>query len=337
MPAETAPAPTTPPPPRSALHIARAVAGDIKIAHSVFALPFALLAVFLSRSETESPATLGAKAAIVVACMFFARTWAMLVNRFADRRIDARNPRTARRALPSGRLAPGQAAQAMLVCAAAFLLLAGLFGLLFANWWPAILALPVLVWIAFYSFTKRFTALCHLFLGGALAASPLCAAIAVRPHALADTPALWWLAAMVLCWVAGFGRDLRPPRPRLRSPLRSLEHPRRPRPPRCRHGEPSPPRACRRLADPRLACRATLRGPLRSRDRPHDHPPHHRACRPHPPRPRRPRPRLLHPQRGRELPPRPPRDRRPAPLAHPPTPSLRLSVSSSLRLSFNHS
>jgi 4-hydroxybenzoate polyprenyltransferase len=76
--------------------------------------------------------------------------------------------------------------------------------LLFDNRWPIMLSLPVLAWIALYSFTKRFTALCHLFLGGALAISPLAAAIAVRPEALADTPALHWLAAMVLVWVAGF-------------------------------------------------------------------------------------------------------------------------------------
>ena len=62
----------------------------------------------------------------------------------------------------------------------------------------------MLAWIAAYSFTKRFTALCHVFLGGALAASPLAAAIAVDPATLASVPALWWIAGMVLCWVAGF-------------------------------------------------------------------------------------------------------------------------------------
>jgi 4-hydroxybenzoate polyprenyltransferase len=66
------------------------------------------------------------------------------------------------------------------------------------------LALPVLLWIAFYSFTKRFTALCHVFLGGALAASPLAAAIAMDPTSLTAMPALWWLAGMVVLWVGGF-------------------------------------------------------------------------------------------------------------------------------------
>ena len=199
-------APRTPhaPPARSIPEIARAVAGDIKIAHSVFALPFALLAVFLTRPEGEPPARLAGKLTLVIACMVSARTWAMLVNRLADRQIDAANPRTARRALPGGRLTTRQGLTAAALSAAAFIACAALFGAFFDNWWPAMLAAPVLAWIAFYSFTKRFTALCHLFLGGALAASPICAAIAINPESLAHTPALWWLAAMVLCWVAGF-------------------------------------------------------------------------------------------------------------------------------------
>jgi 4-hydroxybenzoate polyprenyltransferase len=189
---------------RGLLGVARAIAADIKIAHSVFALPFALLAVFLARPPAEPAPTLALKLLLVVICMFTARTWAMLVNRLADRRIDAANPRTARRALPSGRLGAGQSLAAALAAGAAFVGAAAMFGVLFANWWPAALAVPTLLWIAFYSFTKRFTALCHVFLGGALAASPICAAVAVDPAALGDTPALWWIAAMVLCWVAGF-------------------------------------------------------------------------------------------------------------------------------------
>ena len=88
--------------------------------------------------------------------------------------------------------------------AALFTACASLFWVLFDNPLPTILALPVLAWIAAYSYTKRFTVLCHVFLGGALAASPLAAALAVNPGALAHTPALWLIAAMVLAWVAGF-------------------------------------------------------------------------------------------------------------------------------------
>ncbi|MFG0273677.1 MAG: 4-hydroxybenzoate octaprenyltransferase [Phycisphaerales bacterium] len=186
---------------------------DIKIAHSVFALPFAILAAFLATpalgaagpaDRTDLWKRFALQLALVVACMVAARTWAMLVNRIADHRLDAANPRTARRAVASGALRQRDAlgfaiasALAFFGCCAGFLALDG-------NAWPLMLALPTLVWIAFYSFTKRFTALCHLFLGGALAASPLAAAIAVRPESLADTPALWAIAAMVVLWVAGF-------------------------------------------------------------------------------------------------------------------------------------
>jgi 4-hydroxybenzoate polyprenyltransferase len=136
--------------------------------------------------------------------MVLARTWAMLVNRLADADFDAANPRTARRAVASGRLPRRSAALIAVLCAAAFTAAAAAFWLFFANFWPLALALPVLAWLALYSFAKRFTALCHLLLGTALAISPLAAALAIRPAALTDTPALYWLAAMVTTWVAGF-------------------------------------------------------------------------------------------------------------------------------------
>lgn len=188
----------------------RLALADIKLAHSVFALPFALVGVFLAAPAFEQAAggrvtrTLLLQLALVVVCMVFARTWAMLVNRIADRRFDAANPRTARRPLASGAL-PGRDAYALAGAAAlAFIAACAGFYAINANPWPLALSAPALAWIAFYSFTKRFTALSHVFLGGALAASPLAAAIAINPGALADTPALWWIALMVMLWVAGF-------------------------------------------------------------------------------------------------------------------------------------
>lgn len=183
---------------------------DIKIAHSVFALPFAVLGAFLA-----TPAVGGGDAgggwsrfagqlALVVVCMVAARTWAMLVNRIVDRRFDAENPRTAARAVASGRLAVRDAVIVAAASAVIFVGCCALFWLLFGNRWPLLLSVPTLWWIAFYSFTKRFTWLSHVFLGGALAASPLAAAIAVHPPALEDAPAIWLLSAMVLVWVAGF-------------------------------------------------------------------------------------------------------------------------------------
>lgn len=187
----------------------RLAAADIKLAHSVFALPFAMLAAFLARpSDPAKPGgtwmSFAAQLALIIVCMVFARTWAMLINRLADRDIDAANPRTSRRVIASGRLSVRDARLITLGCALAFCAACSVFLFAFANPWPLILSVPVLLWIAFYSFTKRFTFLCHVFLGGALAASPLAAAIAIDPSALARTPALWFLAGMVVCWVAGF-------------------------------------------------------------------------------------------------------------------------------------
>jgi 4-hydroxybenzoate polyprenyltransferase len=191
-------------PTASVLGKARLVGADIKLAHSVFAMPFAILGATLARPAGErAGATLG-KVALIVVCMVLARSWAMLVNRLADRRFDVANPRTARRALASGRLEGRDAAGFAFGCAALFVAAASGFWVAFGNFWPLALSVPVLAWVAFYSFTKRFTALCHVFLGGALAASPLAAALAMNPGALAAMPALWWLAGMVVLWVGGF-------------------------------------------------------------------------------------------------------------------------------------
>jgi 4-hydroxybenzoate polyprenyltransferase len=188
--------------------------GDIKLAHSVFAMPFAVLGTFLAAPRTiESPhqiqwALMAKALPLVIACMIFARNWAMLINRVLDADIDADNPRTAKRAFASGRLARRDGYLMLAINAIAFMGCCALFGLLMENWWPMILGVPVLVWIGFYSLTKRFTWLCHVFLGGALAVSPIAAAIAINPDTLtllfSDSIALVWISCMVLCWVAGF-------------------------------------------------------------------------------------------------------------------------------------
>jgi 4-hydroxybenzoate polyprenyltransferase len=193
-----------PAPARSAAWI---IAADIKLAHSVFALPFALLAAFMAAApQGGSPPwrRFAGQLALVVAAMVLARTVAMLANRLLDRHIDAANPRTAGRALPSGRLTPAAALAALLGGAALFMLACAGFGLLWGNWWPAVLGAPVLAWLAAYGLLKRFTALCHAYLGASLAISPPAAALAVDPAALAAQPAILLLAGMVLAWVAGF-------------------------------------------------------------------------------------------------------------------------------------
>jgi 4-hydroxybenzoate polyprenyltransferase len=184
----------------------RVVAADIKIAHSVFALPFAVLGAFMAASWPGGAIewrSFAGRLALVVAAMVLARTAAMLSNRLLDRRIDALNPRTAGRAIPGGRLPPRTAAVLLGGAAVGFLAVCCAFGALNGNWWPAALGVPVLGWICAYPLCKRFTSLSHLYLGSALAISPLAAALAVQPQALAQ-PSLWMLAAMVLCWVGGF-------------------------------------------------------------------------------------------------------------------------------------
>lgn len=187
----------------------RLAALDIKLAHSVFALPFAILGAFLASPALRAGAPASAwrsfagQGALVVACMVCARTWAMLVNRLADREFDSRNARTSRRVIASGALPLARSRAITLGAALAFIASCAGF-LAFDNAWPLYLCVPVLAWVALYSFTKRFTALCHVFLGGALGISPLAAAIAVNPGALRDTPALFWIAGFVVMWVAGF-------------------------------------------------------------------------------------------------------------------------------------
>lgn len=178
-------------------------AADIKLSHSVFALPFAILGAVLARPYEEPWLRSGAKLGLVVVCMVLARTWAMLVNRIADARIDIENPRTARRAVASGRLPAGQAKVFAFTCAAMFVAACAGFWFFFANPWPVALSLPVLGWLAVYSYAKRFTAACHLLLGTALAISPIAACLAVNP-AYATNKAVLFIACFVALWVAGF-------------------------------------------------------------------------------------------------------------------------------------
>lgn len=194
-------------PPPGVVQSVRVMAADIKLAHSVFALPFALLGAFMAARPVGTAVDwgrLGGQLGLIVLAMVFARTCAMLANRILDRHIDARNPRTVDRALPTGRLPLAHAMAALLASAALFYLLCLTFGWAYGNWWPAWLGLPVLLWICAYGYFKRLTAMCHLYLGSALAISPVAAALAVNPEAVTSQPALWLLAGMVVCWVAGF-------------------------------------------------------------------------------------------------------------------------------------
>jgi 4-hydroxybenzoate polyprenyltransferase len=173
-------------------------AGDIKIAHTVFALPFALLSTFLA-SSPHFPA-LG-KLGLILLCMVSARTVAMAANRLLDADIDSANPRTAGRAIPSGRLSRGYVMTFLAVCAVLFIAASALFYFIYRNPWPALLSLPVLGFVCAYPLMKRWTRLCHYYLGAALALAPVCAWIAMRGD-LRWPPLI--MAGAVLTWTAGF-------------------------------------------------------------------------------------------------------------------------------------
>lgn len=171
----------------------------VKFSHSVFALPFALLAMFLA-ARPELPSW--TQFALIVLCMVAARSAAMTFNRIADAAIDAHNPRTAMRQIPSGRISLRSAWLFLLAAVAAFVVGCAGFWWLFANAWPLILCLPVVAFLFFYSYTKRFTRWSHVFLGSGIAIAPVAAWIAIRPATL-GAPA-WLLMLTVTLWIGGF-------------------------------------------------------------------------------------------------------------------------------------
>jgi 4-hydroxybenzoate polyprenyltransferase len=164
----------------------------IKFSHTLFALPFALLAAILAARGLPPWPTL----VKILLAMVGARSAAMSHNRLADHAIDAANPRTASRALPSGRLSVGFVRIFLAASVVLFLLAAASLNRLTLALSPAALALLLL-----YSYTKRFTWLSHLVLGLCLALAPVGAWIAVS-GSFAWTPIL--LGFAVLFWTAGF-------------------------------------------------------------------------------------------------------------------------------------
>lgn len=168
----------------------------VKLPHTVFALPFALVGATLA--SFEHGVTLPALGWIVLA-FTAARFAAMGFNRIVDRQIDARNPRTARRELPSGLLGVREAAVAVVLAGIVFVMAAWQL-----NPLCALLSPVALGWVLWYSYTKRFTHWSHIVLGLGLAIAPVGGYLAVAGQW--STP--WWmliaLAAGVSSWTAGF-------------------------------------------------------------------------------------------------------------------------------------
>jgi 4-hydroxybenzoate polyprenyltransferase len=166
----------------------------IAFSHTIFALPFALVGFAIGTQEVafSIPKLVG-----VLCCMVFARSAAMAFNRYIDRDIDAMNPRTAVREIPSGAVEAKNALFLVVFCS---------FGLIFTTYfinplcfWLSPIALLVTLG---YSLTKRFTALCHVVLGMGLSLAPIGAYMAVTGRGDYWLP--WAFSAVVLLWVAGF-------------------------------------------------------------------------------------------------------------------------------------
>ena len=167
----------------------------VVFSHTIFAMPFALIGFFLAIRYSGYPFS-WLTLLLCIGCMVFARNAAMGFNRWADRHIDGKNPRTAQREIPKG-IIRGKAALAFSMSnAALFMLAAGLINPLCLKLSPVALLI-----ILGYSFTKRFTWLCHLILGLGLSIAPIGAYLAI-------TGQFHWLpmifSSIVLTWVGGF-------------------------------------------------------------------------------------------------------------------------------------
>ena len=181
----------------------------IRFSHTIFALPFALLAAVMA---WVAPAPEGFQIGFtwlhlvgILVCMVGARSAAMAFNRLTDRYIDAENPRTKNRHLPAGQLSVAQVVIFTIVSSLIFV--AGTCFFL-PNYLPLLVSIPVLIVLLGYSYTKRFTSLAHFWLGLALMLAPICTWLAIRGLVVVDNPAdlapAVVLGLAVLFWVAGF-------------------------------------------------------------------------------------------------------------------------------------
>jgi 4-hydroxybenzoate polyprenyltransferase len=167
----------------------------VTFTHTIFAMPFAIIGFFLAVTTTSYRFD-WIKLVLMIFCMVFARNSAMAFNRYLDRDIDAKNPRTQQRDIPSGRISPASAIAFTLVNCLLFVITTW-----FINRLCFYLSPVALLVVLGYSATKRFTALCHLVLGLGLSLAPIGAYLAVT-GAFNIVPLFFSFA--VLCWVSGF-------------------------------------------------------------------------------------------------------------------------------------
>jgi 4-hydroxybenzoate polyprenyltransferase len=167
----------------------------VKFSHTVFAMPFALIGFSLAVSRPESEFSIKVLI-LVILCMIFARNTAMGFNRLADKDFDALNPRTRIREIPSGKISVRSAAIFVIINGVLFIITTG-----FINRLTLILSPVALMVIIAYSFTKRFTSLCHFVLGLGLSLAPVGAYISVTGK-FSVLPVIY--SFIVLSWVSGF-------------------------------------------------------------------------------------------------------------------------------------
>ena len=170
----------------------------VRFSHSLFAMPFAIGSMWVAANGFRGMAAAEAVkiVALIVGCMVTARNSAMSFNRIADADIDAKNPRTAKRHLPAGRLSKASVIAFLTVNGILFVTFAALLQPL-----AGLLALPVWLLLLSYSYWKRFSWLCHWFLGFAIGMSPLGAWIAIRGE-FAVFPI--FLLVILMLWMGGF-------------------------------------------------------------------------------------------------------------------------------------
>jgi 4-hydroxybenzoate polyprenyltransferase len=167
----------------------------VTFSHTIFAMPFAFIGFFLAVTTTDHTFS-WLKLVLMLLCMVFARNSAMAFNRYLDRDIDAKNPRTKVRDIPAGRISPGAALTFTIVNCLLFVTTTWFINLLVFYLSPVALLV-----VLGYSATKRFTALCHLVLGLGLSLAPIGAYLVVAGQ-FAMLPVFFSLA--VVCWVSGF-------------------------------------------------------------------------------------------------------------------------------------
>lgn len=167
----------------------------VKFSHTIFAMPFAMIGFFLAVTWAGHSFD-WTKLLLVILCMVFARSAAMAFNRWLDADFDKKNPRTAQREIPAGIISASNALYFVIANAALFMV-----STWFINPLCFFLSPIALLVVLGYSYTKRFTALCHLILGIGLSLAPIGAFLAVTGH-FALLPVL--LSILVLCWVSGF-------------------------------------------------------------------------------------------------------------------------------------